>query len=330
VDAGGIHRDIEGSPKGKPMPLVLTTNDFVPNPDHAWNDVEGVQYHYPNQYKNKIRTGEEFVYYRGVLRKRGPRGQAEYFGRGRIGDIRSDPATSGQSRPSWFCAIEDYAPFTPTVPAKLDGVFYETIPQNMWRNGVRALDQATFERIVGAAGTSSGAKAAAAIVSASGLLEADDLIIPRGRAKAAGGVGYRRSKRAKEVGDWAELVVLDFLASLGGCAEIVHRAAIQETPGWDIDYRDPAGVLHRVEVKGTVGGAFATIDLTANEMRAAKEHAEAYWIFLVANCLTSRPRIQRICNPAQLLATEAWSATPALFSVTLSDPRVASPSYSRS
>jgi hypothetical protein len=34
------------------MPLVLTTNDVVLNPDHRWNDVEGVQYHYPNQYKN--------------------------------------------------------------------------------------------------------------------------------------------------------------------------------------------------------------------------------------------------------------------------------------
>ena len=121
------------------MPLVLTTNAFVPNPDNAWNDVEGVQYHYPNQYKNKIRPGVEFVYYRGVLRKSGPRGQAEYFGRGRIGEIKPDPATIGQSRPSWFCAIEDYTPFLPTVPAKLEGVFYEDIPQNMWRNGVLTL-----------------------------------------------------------------------------------------------------------------------------------------------------------------------------------------------
>jgi hypothetical protein len=89
------------------MPLVLTTNDFVANPDHARNDVEGVQYHYPNGYKNKIRPGEEFVYYRGVLRKRGPRGQAEYFGRGHIGAVRRDPDSPNHSRPSWFCAIED-------------------------------------------------------------------------------------------------------------------------------------------------------------------------------------------------------------------------------
>src|SRR4249920_111188 len=129
------------------MPIVLTTNEVVLNPDHAWDDIEGVQYHYPNQYKNKIRTGEDFVYYRGVHRKDGRRGQAEYFGRGRIGTIRIDPATDGSSRPSWFCAIEDYAPFDPPVPAKVDSVFYEQIQQNMWRNGVRDLDPAVFASI---------------------------------------------------------------------------------------------------------------------------------------------------------------------------------------
>jgi hypothetical protein len=134
------------------LPLVLTTNDFVANPDHAWNDVEGVQYHYPNGYKNKIRPGEEFVYYRGVLRKFGPRGQAEYFGRGRIGTVRIDPESPNNRHPSWFCAIEDYVPVTPTVPAKLNGLFYEDIPQNMWRNDVRNLDRATFDRIVAASG----------------------------------------------------------------------------------------------------------------------------------------------------------------------------------
>lgn len=302
------------------MPLVLTTNAFVPNPDHAWNDVEGVQYHYPNQYKNKIRPGVEFVYYRGVLRKSGPRGQAEYFGRGRIGEIKPDPATIGQSRPSWFCAIEDYTPFLPTVPAKLEGVFYEDIPQNMWRNGVRDLDLATFDRIVGAAGSSPATPIFVPSAAAGGPEEVDNLIIPKSGIAAAskGGVGYRKSKKAKEIGDWAELLVVEFLKSQGGHAEIVHRAAIQETPGWDIDYRDANGVLHRVEVKGTVGGAFTSIDLTANEMRAAQKHGSEYWIFLVANCLTDRPRIQRICAPGDRLAQGAWVATPAVFGVRLS------------
>jgi hypothetical protein len=302
------------------MPLVLTTNEYVPNPDHAWNDVTGVQYHYPNQYKNKIRPGVEFVYYRGVLRKTGPRGQAEYFGRGRIGQIRQDPTTLGQSRPSWFCTIEDYIPFAPTVPAKANGLFFEIIPQNMWRNGVRDLDQAVFDQIVAQAGLG---RDAAPVVAPGpiGTLEVESLIVPKTKVIGTNGsgssIGYRRSKRAKEIGDWAERVVFDFLQAQGGCAEIVHRAAQRETPGWDIDYRDAGGVLHRVEVKGTVAGAFTSIDLTANELRAAKAHGAHYWIFLVANCLTDHPKIQRICGPAGYLASGAWQATPALFTIAL-------------
>lgn len=303
------------------MPLVLTTNEFVPNPDHAWNDVEGVQYHYPNVYKNKVKPGEVFVYYRGVLRKPGPRGEAEYFGHGRIGEITLDPATLGNSRPARFCAIENYVPFHPPLPAKRDGVFYEIIKQNMWRNGVRSIDQATYDRIL----LDAGAIAAPLVAAPAALIgqpqEADDLIIPKGKGVGVGktgGVGYRRSKRAKEVGDWAEHLVVEYLKSHGGCVDIVHRAASAETPGWDIDYRDDKGVLHRVEVKGTVGGAFSAIDLTANELRAAQQHGSAYWIFLVANCLTDHPRIQRICAPADKLAAGAWVATPALYSVSLS------------
>lgn len=297
------------------MPLVLTTNDVIMNPDHAWQDETGVQYHYPNQYKNMIQPGVEFVYYRGVHRADGKRGQAEYFGRGRIGAIRLDPATEGASRPSWFCAIEDYEPFTPPVPAKVDGVFYEDIPQNMWRSGVRSLDAQTFAKILDAAGKT----AAPVAPKAAGVVEVDNLIIPKGprTSGATAGGDYRRSRRAKEIGDWAEKTVVALLEAQGGCAEIVHRAGQRETPGWDIDYRDATGVLQRVEVKGTVGGAFAAIDLTANELRAAREHGECYWIFLVSKCLTDTPRIQRVRNPGARLEQGDWRATPSLFSVRL-------------
>jgi len=299
------------------MPVVLTTNEVVLNPEHAWNDITGVQYHYPNQYKNKIRTGEEFVYYRGVRRKDGTRGEAEYFGRGHIGAIRPDPATEGSSRPSWFCDIENYVPFPTPVPAKPNGVFFETIPQNAWRNGVRSLDLAAFGAILTAAGSTPSSAVAAAPL---GLVEVSNLIVPKAHTGTRTGrarLGYRRSKRAKEIGDWAEQRVLKFLESLGGCAEIVHRAAQGETPGWDIDYRDAGGVLHRVEVKGTVAAAFTHIDLTANELRAAQEHGDGYWIYLIASCMGSQPWIQRICHPARLLEGGDWVAKPAVYSISM-------------
>lgn len=300
------------------MPLVLTTNDVVLNPDHAWNDITGVQYHYPNQYKNKIRTGEPFVYYRGVHRKDGPRGQAEYFGHGRIGEIRQDPATMGSSRPSWFCTIEDYVPFTPPVPAKPDGVFYEQIAPNMWRNGVRTLDQDVLERIIAAAGSSTGTSAPTIIPPPSTPQAAENLIVPRGKAAGGGGNGgYRKSKRAKEVGDWAERAALAFIRHTLNPATLVHRAAQAETPGWDIDYVDSSGELQRVEVKGTVSAAFTSIDFTAGELRAAQTHGDKFWLYLVANCLTDRAQVQAIQNPAARLAEGDWTARPILFNILL-------------
>jgi hypothetical protein len=97
----------------------------------------------------------------------------------------------------------------------------------------------------------------------------------------------------------------------------VHRAGIGETPGWDIDYVDAAGVLQRVEVKGTVSAAFADIELTAGEMRAAVQHGEGYWLYLVASCLTTHPKVQAIQDPAALLASGKWTAVATLFSVRL-------------
>jgi hypothetical protein len=92
---------------------------------------------------------------------------------------------------------------------------------------------------------------------------------------------YRKSRRAKEVGDWAEDIVLRYISEhVSGCINCVHRAALDETPGWDIDYLDSNGRLQRVEVKGTVAAAFTGVDITANELRAARTHGSEYWLYL--------------------------------------------------
>ena len=73
-------------------PLVLVENEatYGGKYDH-WQDLTGVAYHFPNQYKGRVLPGREFVYYRGVRRKGGGRGVAEYFGTGIIGSVWSDP-----------------------------------------------------------------------------------------------------------------------------------------------------------------------------------------------------------------------------------------------
>src|SRR5262249_45549749 len=139
------------------MPLVLASNDANATERYRWDDITGVQYHYPNGYRNLIKSGERFVYYRGIRRADGTRGTAEYFGYGTVGEIwRDDKVLDTAPRRSWawYCSIEDYVPFKAPVPAKLDGTFFEVIPSNMWRNGVRRLQEVVFERIITAAGIS--------------------------------------------------------------------------------------------------------------------------------------------------------------------------------
>lgn len=298
------------------MPIVLVHNEVVRDSAHNWNDVEGVQYHFPSKYRGKVLPGEPFVYYRGVARKSGRRGPAEYLGYGRIGTIWPDEAKKG----AWYCSIVDYERFAKPVNAKVDGETREQIARNLWWDGVRALDPAVYADIM-AEGLASGAGVtAAASIDLVTIKGSDQLILPPslGRHQPSPG-GERRSKRAKAIGDWAERVALRYIQdNVAGCSDCVHRAAQGETPGWDIDYRDTDGVVQRVEVKGTTGAAFAAVELTANELAAAQAHRANYWLCLVAGCETSTPLVQLVQNPAAKLDTNEWAAKPTLFAIRFS------------
>jgi hypothetical protein len=199
----------------------------------------------------------------------------------------------------------------------------EQIPvdrQNLWRDGVRALDQITYDQILQRGMGTGLSPASAPPLSEVSIVESDALIVPAAMVEAGSGKSgtgnYRKSKRAKEIGDWAEKVAVRYIRErMAGSAHCVHRAAIDETPGWDIDYFDVDGVLQRVEVKGTIAAAFTGIDLTANEINAAVTHGSNYWLYLVAGCLTASPKVQAIRDPAGKLRAGEWSATPAVFSL---------------
>lgn len=298
------------------MPLVLVHNEVVANPDHQWDDVEGVHYHYPAKYRGKVLTGESFVYYRGVHRMGGKRGPAEYVGAGRIGKIWPDPARKN----AWYCAVVDYVRFPTPVTAKVNGQNREDIPSNLWRDGVRALDPQVYTEIMAEGVGSVSTAASTPKADQAKIVSADDLVLPPELAKhQVPKSGQGRSRRAKAIGDWAEQVALTYLKEqIAGCSDCVHRAGIGEAPGWDIDYRDAQGALQRVEVKGTIAAAFAGVELTANEMRAARAHGPNYWLCLVAGCESEEARVQLIQNPAAKLAAGDWTAKPALFTVKFS------------
>lgn len=110
----------------------------------------------------------------------------------------------------------------------------------------------------------------------------------------------RRAGREKQIGDRAEALVRDYLLeTLGSPADatVIHHAALGETPGYDLSYVR-GGIMHCVEVKGTVGPTMASFVLTKNEWNAAEKHMSRYLLYLVSDVEGDRPRLQILEGPA--------------------------------
>ena len=283
---------------------------------HDWDDIEGVRYHYPTKYRNKINEGDRFIYYQGTNRVGGKRAPAEYFGTGTIGKIWQDPSPERQSgnKKAWYCAIEVYERFRQPVPAKIDNQNIEQGAANLFRDGVRVPDQDTFDRILNLANISMDQgepnEGFPPPSETEPSLAKNLLIETNAGAEGGGGGRFGSSKNAKAIGDWAEQLVLDQILKIPGSSSHIHRAAIGEKPGWDLDYVDANGDLQRIEVKGTQAAAFRSIEITANELAAAEKHGVGYSLYLVARCRSQSPAMQIIVNPAALIDGGSWSVTP--------------------
>jgi Domain of unknown function (DUF3883) len=326
VRFNGDFDPISSSPEN---PIILVENEVTAGGLYDdWKDVTGERYHYPHQYKNRIISGRPFVYYRGVRRLGGKSGTPEYFGCGTIGNIWRDAEISVDAPKhqwKWFCEIEDYEPFPYTVPAKLEGEYLENIPPNHWSVAVRLLDKAVYERIIKLSGVRDqllGSKSAPPesipltdsvqpLIAIPG--ESLLLIAKHGHTLKSPQGGSRRSRHAKRIGDRAEEIVFKYLKEhLWGeeGESVTWRSKLLETPGWDIDYTNCAGDLIAVEVKGTSGPIFPAIEMTAREWNTAKEKGENYYLYLVANCLSTSPIIQAIQNPYAWYTASKLSAIP--------------------
>lgn len=310
------------------MPLVLVQNPVIVNAGYDWKDIEGQQYHFPNQYRNRCTPGTPFVYYRGTRRPDGPRGTPEYFGYGLTGEVWRDesiPESQPKRHWAWYCRIEDYVKFSAPVPAKIGGQFIEHIARNHWSVGIRPLPADLFEKILGLAGcTPSGtAHDHVALPDLSTVIVTEaksDLLVPRTPAVAGDSSGNpspaRYSKTAARIGRRAEEIAYAYIlqnATALGAKAVRWVAKEGLTPGWDIQFEDRAGDVIAVEVKGTAGPRFANIELTAGEWNAAKSLGGRYWLFLVADCCGKQPKIQRLQNPTALVANGDAQLYPVVF-----------------
>jgi hypothetical protein len=318
--------------EGAPRYLVLAQNEISANPDFSWKDVTGERYHFPNSYRNRIRPGSRFIYYRGSRRITG-RTSPEYFGWGEIESVYRDPETVGlpPARQAWFADIGEYVEFPRSVAFRDgQGVFRETgsdsVPKNYWGSGVREIESREFYRILRDAGVSLLELARKTVpqemVRVSIPTVSDDLFVHRappkkgGATSSLGSGGGRRSARAKAVGDHAEQTVCEWLRSALPEAEadkIVWVASLGETPGYDIEDRRDTGAVLGYEVKATNGTRFLDIELTANELRAAKLMGERYFLVLVAEAESQSPQIQLVRNPAKMIEQGLLWIEPAVF-----------------
>lgn len=320
------------------LPLVLVENEATTGGqyDH-WQDTTGEQYHYPNQYRNRVVSGRRFVYYRGVRRADGQRGQPEYFGTGRIGDVWRDEAiaeTVPKRRWRWYCAIQDFLPFPDPVPAKISGKYFEQIshPRD-WGTGVREIDNSILAQILAVAGLESAVYdlddetsvvpmplAAVPIshvspIESVGLMPSRDLRTAN-RMPGPSRSPFRRTRRAKEIGDRAEEIVLHWLRArlhVDARESVKWLSKSGITPGWDIEFLDELGEMIAVEVKGTTATSFQSIEITAQEWNEASRKGERYWLVLVAECLSEQPKIEVIKNPCALLGDGSWQIEPVLW-----------------
>jgi hypothetical protein len=103
------------------MPLRFTANETSLS-GHNYDDVVGSRYEFPSRYRNLVREGDRFVYYRGRRRLGGGTQPQVYLGAGVVGPIGksiSDPDRL-------VCDVLDWSPFpTPLYFKDRNGSYYE-------------------------------------------------------------------------------------------------------------------------------------------------------------------------------------------------------------
>ncbi|HDJ1438323.1 TPA: HNH endonuclease [Serratia rubidaea] len=122
--------------------------------ESKWDDKPGYEYHFPKRYAKMLIPGTRVVYYKGRLRDRRFREQRlsdepHYFAIATIANVYPDP---NAKRGELYAIVKDFQPFTQPLLAKNHQGYFEEIPanrqSNYWRDGVRPIDQGTFQTIL--------------------------------------------------------------------------------------------------------------------------------------------------------------------------------------
>jgi len=128
----------------------------------------------------------------------------------------------------------------------------------------------------------------------------------------------RYSKNAKIIGDRAEEIVVRYLEENLSSKEkktLKWLAKEGKTPGYDLMYNNLQGKQICIEVKGTNAKMFNNFYITINEWKAAAEQQDNYYLYLVAECLSTEPQIQVLKNPFRMHQTRNIHLETVVFKV---------------
>jgi hypothetical protein len=304
---------------------------LVQNDESPWDDKTGERYHFPrSKYLNRLSPGMKIIYYKGRV----GREQPEYFGYGEISRIYPDP----KSKSDYYADISGYIQFNNPVKFKLDGKYLEDITSsNPFRqNSVRIISEERFYKILMLAELNlekTGNVEQPVVIRELPLVSevtinlATTSLIKPIQPKSKGGVtepptNYFNSKKSTLHGKQGEFLVMKHLRETLTEEEsktLRHNAIENEKDGYDISYVDLSGKPRYIEVKATSAASFASFLLTINELTAAENYREAYFIYLVNRVTSKDVSIEVIGNPAELLQTEKLIKSPMSFKIEMNN-----------
>jgi hypothetical protein len=152
---------------------------------------------------------------------------------------------------------------------------------------------------------------------------------PKSSWKTSVGNSRRYSAESRKSGDAGEEAVVHFerrrLRAIGR-ADLADRVRWhgpeREYCGWDITSFDDEGNEIFIEVKSSVGKHVLCINLTVNEWNAASTPnlRGRYYLYIVTNCLSSKPSIERMRDPIGFVENNQVGCTPIVYELRLTPP----------
>lgn len=129
------------------MPTVIVENDIS-----QWDDLTGEVYHFPKRYKDLLLSGKKVIYYKGKMKDKSFEASRlskspHYFGIAEIGNV-----ITVNNDKEFLAEIINFRRFTQVVDFKKNDKYLEKIPEskksNFWRDGVRKIDEDTYQKII--------------------------------------------------------------------------------------------------------------------------------------------------------------------------------------